>query len=391
MTVPDAFAQRLAHALLARAERSNGAGPVRLPLDRRTAPELHNAADADQLQLLVLQIEELCRGGQLALRLDAPRAFAGFTDRNPRLELLDFDALAAATGFTPQAQRWQRQWLAHLAARWAPSGTGTPPDVPGLLDYLARNPLTALDGLPLDAASQSLEQLHTLCRAGKAMALREASARVFQGRAKLLDSREELLRLLGATAGQFSEPPVQLLLAPPASGGPFTQVLFVENLVSFEHMADTRAPAWRDSLLVYAAGFRGSARRLRSRSGCRLYLRAGVAADSLPAVERWLFDGEERPVHFFGDLDFAGMAILASLREVFAQAVAWTPGYRVLAELLAQGGGHTPELAAKTRQDDPGTTGCPYADVDLLPLMRAQGRFVDQEVFDLSGTPDAIA
>jgi len=106
------------------------------------------------------------------------------------------------------------------------------------------------------------------------MAVREASAQAFQGRSKLLDSRDELLRLLGAAPGQFVEPPIQLLLAPPEET--FTDVLFVENLTAFEHMADARATAWADSLLVYAAGFRGSTRRLRSRSGCRVYLRTGV-------------------------------------------------------------------------------------------------------------------
>ena len=150
----------------------------------------------------------------------------------------------------------------------------------------------------------------------------------FQGRSKVLDHREELLKLLGATSGQFTEAPIQLLLAPPhwnptgsddGSGSAFKDVLFIENLVTFEHMADTRASAWVGSLLVYAAGFRGSARRLRSRAGCRLYLRAPVSTTSLPAIENWLFQplADERdgsrvvPVCFFGDLDHAGMQILA--------------------------------------------------------------------------------
>jgi len=87
-------------------------------------------------------------------------------------------------------------------------------------------------------------------------------------------------------------------------------------------------------------------------------------------------------VHFFGDLDHAGMQILASLREVFPQASAWRPGYAHLANVLIANGGHSPELAAKALQADPGGTGCPYADRELLPLLRKLGRFVDQKVFD---------
>lgn len=379
------FLQRLASALLAKAERSTGQGPVRLALDRKAAPELHVAADADQLQLLVMRLDDLCETGWVGLQIEPPRPFASFIDRKPRLELRNFDALAVWAGYTPQALRWQRQWLEHLATQWAASaatrGAIVPKDPQMVVDYLARNPMTLLESLSLDEAARSLSALIDLCQSGRSMALREASARVFQGRSKLLDSRDELLRLLGAVPGQFFESPIQLLLALPGDEG-FADVLFIENLVTFERMADARAPAWDRSLLVYAAGFRGSARRLRSRSGCRLYLRAPSSNAGLPAVESWLFGAAEVPVGFFGDLDFAGMQILASLREVFPRGSAWQPGYRILARLLIQGGGHLPDQASKTQQSDPGETGCTYADQELLPAMRQYGRFIDQEAFD---------
>lgn len=399
---PHPFPLRLARSLLAKAERSTAQGPVRLPLDRKAAPELHDAVDADQIQLLRMQLDDLCATGWVALLLEAPRAFASFSDRKPRLELCDFNALAAWAGYTPQAQRWRQQWRAHLAAHWAANPLEAPADPAAVLDHLARSPLVPVEGLHVEEATRSLLTLTNLCRSGQAMALREASARAFQGRSKVLDHREELLKLLSATSGQFTEAPIQLLLAPPhwnptgsndGSGSAFKDVLFIENLVTFEHMADTRASAWAGSLLVYAAGFRGSARRLRSRVGCRLYLRAPVSTTSLPEIERWLFQPleDERddslspvvPVCFFGDLDHAGMQILASLREVFPQASAWRPGYERLARLLAAGAGHPPELAAKAQQTDPGRTGCIYTDNELLPLMRSLGRFIDQEAFDL--------
>lgn len=398
---PHPFLLRLARLLLAKAERSTTQGPVRLPLDRKAAPELHDAVEADQIQLLRMQLDDLCATGWVALLLEAPRAFASFSDRKPRLELCDFDALAAWAGYTPQAQRWRQQWRAHLAAHCAANPLEAPADPAAVLDHLARSPLVPVEGLPVEEATRSLATLTNLCRSGQAMALREAPARAFQGRSKVLDHREELLRLLGATSGQFTEAPIQLLLAPPhwnptgssdGGGSAFTDVLFIENLVTFEHMADTRASAWAGSLLVYAAGFRGSARRLRSRTGCRLYLRAPASTPSLPEIERWLFRPlkDERngapPVQvcFFGDLDHAGMQILASLREVFPQAGAWRPGYERLARLLSAGAGHPPELAAKAQQTDPGRTGCAYADNELLPLLRSRGRFIDQEAFDLN-------
>lgn len=397
---PPAFLLRLSHRLLAKAERSAGTAPVRLSLDQKVAPELHDAPDAEQVDLLRMQLADLHATGWVALQQDAPRAFASFGDCKPRLELRNFDALAAWSGYTPRAQRWRQLWRSHLAKHWTEHPQTAPTDPSAVLDHLARNPLLSLEDLPVETATASLVALATLCRSGQAMPLREASARAFQGRSKVLDHREELLRLLGATATQFSEAPIQLLLAPPSStragrgsgsdeGNVFRDVLFVENLITFEQMADHRAAAWRDSLLVYAAGFRGSARRLRSRSGCRLYLRAPTEAASLPAIERWLFplpsdngDGApDVPVRFFGDLDLAGMQILTSLREVFRGASAWRPGYDYLAAQLAAGAGHLPELAAKAQQSDPGNTGCPYADGELLPLLRRLGHFIDQEAF----------
>ena len=382
------FLQRLATRLLAKAERSAGGGPVRLKLDRREAPELYGQTDADEVQRRVMLLQDMCSTGWVSLILAPPREFAGFVDRNPQLELRDFDALAAWASYTPQAMRWQRQWLDYLAARWSEPGATTPPEPRALLDYLARNPLLSLQDLPMIEAVRSLEALQALCASGLELPLREASAQVFQGRSKVLDSREELLRLLGAAPGQFQEAPIQLLLDIPAS---FDEALFIENLVTFERMADLRQGAWQRSLLVYAAGFKGSARRLRSRHGCRLYVRAMHSAESvtvepmvsagLQAVEHWLFDASGLPVRFFGDLDYSGMRILSSLREVFGDAQAWSFGYSFLAEVIEQGGGHAPQLAAKEQQGDPGATGCAYADHWLLPLMRKHDRFVDQEVF----------
>lgn len=193
---PHPFLLRLATRLLAKAERSGGGSPVRLKLDRREAPELYGQTDAEQVHRWVLLLQDLCDTGWVSQILTPPREFAGFADRNPQLELRDFDALASWAGYTPQAMRWQRQWLDHLTARWSAPGATTPPEPHALLDYLARNPLLALQDLQMPEAARSIETLHALCASCLELPLREASARVFQGRSKVLDNREELLRLL---------------------------------------------------------------------------------------------------------------------------------------------------------------------------------------------------
>lgn len=380
----DPMLLRLAARLLGKAERSDDQRPIRLKLDQRELPELHGQVHAEALGRVELLLRELSSTGWVRLVLAREREFAGFADRKPQLELVDFDALAAWAGYVRLADHWQRRLAAHLEQHWVDSGDG---GKRALIGYLGRSPLSALSTVPADEATRCLQDLRELCLSGQGLPLREASARVFHGRSKVLDARDELLRLLGATQGQFWEAPIQLLIDVPSF---FDEALFIENLVTFERMADARGPEWRNSLLVYAAGFKGSAKRLRHRGGCRVYLRTAMtetlAVDpsstrGLAIVNDWLFDRADLPVRFFGDLDYAGMQILASLREVFPDAVAWQPGFAELLRVVASGGGHAPEAANKERQTDPGTTGCAYADGVLLTALRSFGRFVDQEAF----------
>lgn len=380
----DLMLLRLAARLLAKAERSDDQRPIRLRLDQRELPELYGQVHAEALSRVELLLGELASTGWVRLVLARHREFAGFVDRKPQLELVDFDALAKWAGYQRLADRWQRRLAVHLEQHWVDDEAGCKR---ALLDYLSRSPVTALATVPTEEAMRSLWALREICLSGISLPLREASARVFHGRSKVLDSRDELLRLLGASPGQFWEAPIQLLVdIPPA----FDEALFIENLVTFERMADTRRTDWRRSLLVYAAGFKGSAKRLRHSSGCRIYVRA-MHADSLTlepssarglgAVSAWLFGRSEMPVRFFGDLDFAGMQILTSLREVFPDAEAWQPGYADLVAVVSSGGGHLPEAASKEGQTDPGATGCAYSDGVLLCALRKFGHFVDQERF----------
>ena len=113
------------------------------------------------------------------------------------------------------------------------------------------------------------------------------------------------------------------------------------------------------------------------------YARQGsLAAISHETVEKWLFsDSPSLPAWFWGDLDWSGMRILRTLRETFREVGAWEPGYAPMRAILLDGRGHQPEAADKRGQQPLASTGCGYADAQLLPLL---GRgFVDQELFSL--------
>lgn len=207
-------------------------------------------------------------------------------------------------------------------------------------------------------------------QAGK-LAERLAGEKIAAVYASPLDRTMETARILSAPHGLEVQPREGLK---EISHGRWEQ----HTRAEVDAMFPEEAAAWEEDPFTFAP--------VGGESGLQ------VTARSLPAIERWLFEPPQDarngslavPVYFFGDLDHAGMQILASLREVFPQASAWRPGYVQLVSLLAAGAGHPPELAAKAQQTDPGRTGCAYADDELLPLLRSQGRFIDQEAFDLN-------
>lgn len=367
---------RLAHTLLRKAERSEGGRPVSLLLDAAVLPELHAAASPEALAHLELLLDGLCATGWVRLKADKARAFQTLADRRPKLALLDAAALADWSGFEPAAPRWSRQLV--QALREQPALLAVP-NAPALLDYLLRNPLPAFEREEPAACAAVLNALAADCAAAPEVTpyLRELSARHFRGHSKVLDARGELLRLLGADEGRPLEAPIQLLVDLPESWSGH-EVLFIENGVSFERMAEQRQPPWARAALLYAAGFRSGALRLRGRTGSSLYWRGRVSDVDAQRFEAWIYAGAGEPsVGFYGDLDFAGLAILAQLRAGFPACVAWRPGYEALLAWLSSG--HAPDEAGKERQQDPGITGCSFADEVLLPALRRTRLCVDQE------------
>ena len=371
---PHPFLLGVSRALLEKADRSLGEANSRLKLTALNAAPIFQAIDAEGMRLYELLLGELVHTGWVRLVLKKPREFQTFVEREPTLELLDFSSLAKWAGYQSRHEAWDRRFVAHLRsepvlARFGAAG-------PTLADYIARSPLWALEPLGLNDATAVLERLHRECLAGAPVPLRQLSASLFQGRSKVLDNRTELLRLLAAGREQFPEAPIQLLASVPPQ---VTEVIFVENLMTYEEMCAKRKQEWAQALLLYAAGFRGGAKRLLEPGSAVLYLRQGSASAATQVAQSFLSAPESLPVFFFGDLDFSGMEILRNLRQVFPQAEAWQPGYIRLLDVLSLNGGHKPDWAGKEGQVDPEVTGCDWADSVLLPAMRQSTCFVDQE------------
>ncbi|MDB6108135.1 MAG: uncharacterized protein JWO52_8134 [Gammaproteobacteria bacterium] len=362
----------IANALLDRVDRGpkDRVRSPRLRLDSDTIPGLF-AGSARECDYQWSLIEKLAQAGWVRIITDPNRSGDPGYYCNPRVELRDEAGLRElATRVRDLTPSWHHQFLTRLAEL-------LPPEHPALDPTLS-------SGLPLqgyDPAVVAERLLGARALLDEPLLLREVASRLFFAQSKALDGNESLIAaVLGQPECPFPSMPLQLSVHLPAAE--FTRVLFVENWTTFESLARRRPESTTDLALIYASGYLCSAKRLRMRDGASVYF----AASALPSkaevdrFEAWLLQkGPRIPVAFYGDLDFAGMSILARLRGSFEGAEAWEPGYEMLLRLLQADGGHTAEAARKTGQRDPGATGSQYADCVLLPAIRQYGRFVDQE------------
>jgi hypothetical protein len=208
--------------------------------------------------------------------------------------------------------------------------------------------------------------------------LRQLSARCFWGNSKLLDTREDLLHQLYSDI-QISPRPILVHVSLPEK---FNGILLIENQDNYIQALKGYPKELTELGVIFVAGFRGSAERIRMREGVSLHYQGSYDSALKQQFESYWFEESDVlwPVWFWGDLDYSGMAILKALRQRFANVQAWSDGYEPLLQVLNDGGGHSPQMADKTEQVDPGFTGCVYADEVLLPAIRSSGRFVDQEM-----------
>jgi len=209
------------------------------------------------------------------------------------------------------------------------------------------------------------------------LSLRQLSSRCFWGDSKFLDTREELVRVLYPDVQLAPRPVMVNIFIPTTVHG----ILFIENQDSYSNAVAGNLAICKDWVLVYLAGFKGSAARIRQVDGVSLHYHGKSNNVMQEKLEAWWFAQQKNqwPVYFWGDLDYSGMGILKALKQRFTEVCAWPPGYDSMLQLLQQKKGHRPTMADKQEQQDPDTTGCEFADEVLLPAIRQTEKFIDQE------------
>jgi hypothetical protein len=282
--------------------------------------------------------------------------------------------------FPPEAENRLRHWLqrpkqtsALQAWRKAVRAEATTGAFPTTIEPLLKRRIP----IPGMSDAEVVTAFANIGATREPLTLRQLSARHFHGDSKHLDDRQPLLLSLFPDLPLQPRPLLINVYLPTNCQG----VLFIENQDSYTLACEGRPQAAADLALVYAAGFRGTAERLREQAGVRLHYAGVGQAHWQASFEQWWFNQSPPPgpVNFWGDLDYAGMAILSGLRQRFREISAWQPGYQPMLQQLCNQGGHSLEVAAKQRQTDPGTTGCHFADEELLPAIREYGA-IDQEV-----------
>ncbi len=348
--------------------------PVAITLNEKTLPALfHQGAEADHLWDLIQSLQQ----DHAVIRISPNKRRDPYAPEYAQARLtLQADGEATLRHWLqrPQGPPALQRWRKAVAARR--------PRFPGDTEKLAAHHITA-PGQDDDAVIDAFIQLGAYAQ--KNLSLRQLSSRCFWGDSKFLDSREELIRELYPEC-VIRARPVMVSIFIPRCVEKIEGILFIENQDSYTSAVTGNPSVCKDLILVYAAGFKGSASRIRDADGVSLHYHGKADERAQQQLEDWWFKRRPCgwPVWFWGDLDLAGMAILKALKQRFSEIRAWPPGYRPMLESLRQQKGHSPSTAGKQAQQDPGVTGCEFADDVLLPALRRHQAYIDQEsVFEV--------
>ena len=345
--------------------------PPSIPVNHKTLPGLFIQGErADQTWILLKSLAQ--EYGVLSIRLHKKR--------NP----LDPEYFNARLGLQDNAEAVVRAWLQR------------PYEVPALQQWRQAveqgshrfaGDIDKLYSRLISLSDKSAEQIvQAFARIGdyqqRNLTLRQLSAVCFWGRSKFLDGRLDLVLSLFPQINLKQRPVVVNIYLPQSING----VLFIENQDSYTCAMQGRPNEVHNLALVYSAGFKSSAARIREKGGVSLHFTGpGVIQHQSVFEQQWHDESagqstSQWPLWFWGDLDYAGMTILKQLIKRFPFMRAWQPGYQSLLEHLQSGNGYQAGADEQQTQSDPQSTGCEYADQQLLPALRKYGLFVDQEI-----------
>ena len=380
----DPLAKRVLGSALDRLDRS---GPeertnaVRIPIDRKTAPEIFEAETSADREIAWHVLDVLAAAGIGTLAYRRAARHGSREDRQPVFEISTTPAneerLRTFYDRPRLGPRYSAEWRSLVQS------SDLNDDIKKAISDLS----VSIPGRSAIEIFRRLIWIRALYDRRETLYLREVSSRTFWGLSKVLDNRSDLVAaLLGLAECPYPAQPIHLNTY---FAGAFSWILFIENKTSFERairdareaLLHGRFSPYAGAALIYCSGFMGTAGRMRKSSGSRAFycLDAVSNANQVEVFDVAFYSDIDVNAAFWGDLDHAGIAILSSLRTNFPSARAWEPGYAPMLVRLESGEGHAPEEAKKVGQKMILSTGCSYADSILIPALAKHGRFIDQE------------
>lgn len=351
----------------------------KIPLSHRTRkiaisvseeifPELFYPEKHGDDELLEEAIYQLCVHGVFELKSAAKKKFLPLAKRNAKLYFIpDFENLVRSFYARPiKDDKWKKVLNVY------------PFKSQKAKEILSCRPIQIKEKDPIEIIERFDEWAMHNKHKGTA---RQESARCFWGMSKLFDNREDIIETFG-----LKETPIMLNVYSFTSQS--SKILFIENLDTFNAVMESNNPIFTDTVIIYSSGYKASAKRIRERSGSKIFFEHDCKFTDIGRLEflSWFYEEAERDTlsFFWGDLDYSGIGILLALQEKFQSISIWRPGYDQMVKSLRDKNGHTPNMAKKENQIRPfKNTGCAYVDTTLLEALDNFGTFVDQEIVDI--------
>jgi len=227
-----------------------------------------------------------------------------------------------------------------------------------------------------------LEKFDTWVKSNKkSNSIRQESARCFWGMSKVFDNKYELCKYFN-----LLDKPILLQIHVKTKNA--KDVLFIENLETFIACIESRNSVFDELILIFASGFKASAKRVRQEEGSKIFFSNTDLFDKKEKQEflDWFYsnDNEKREVYFWGDLDYSGISILNALKKNFTNLKAWEKAYSIMINEISNENGHSYLSSNKQNQQKVFSSDCEYTNSILLKSINKMKLFLDQEIVDLN-------
>ena len=220
---------------------------IHIPISDNSFPELFKGDETQEKCIEILIKEEI-----FSLIVNKKNSFRPWTEKRAKLQ------------FNPQKETFLREYY-HRDIKnnlWENAINNC--------DFIFENKLKEIllkTPISIKGKSES-EVLHRFIdwsiQAPKNGSAREESARCFWGISKVFDKREELCAYFHLT---FL--PITLLMH--SCSHEISNVLFIENLETFYQVTKSQNKIFDEMLIVYASGYKASARRVRTENGSSVF------------------------------------------------------------------------------------------------------------------------